>query len=55
MSLITLLSVADLDRTVAGKEYNFRYLIEGITQHDVYHLGQIALTLSLVKIEKDNE
>lgn len=32
-----------LERAVAGKPYSFRYLLNGILQHDLYHLGQIAL------------
>jgi len=32
-----------LDQTVPGKNFNFRFLLEGITQHDIYHLGQITL------------
>jgi uncharacterized damage-inducible protein DinB len=30
-------------------EYNFHYLIEGIIQHDLYHLGQIGVTIKLLK------
>lgn len=29
-------------------EYNNHYLIEGILQHDIYHLGQIGVTLKLI-------
>lgn len=29
--------------TNTGEPYTFRYLIEGILQHDAYHLGQINL------------
>lgn len=32
-----------LDRIVAKRTYTFRYLINGIIQHDFYHLGQIVL------------
>lgn len=28
--------------------YNFHYIIEGIIQHDLYHLGQIGVTLRLL-------
>jgi uncharacterized damage-inducible protein DinB len=28
--------------------YNFHYLIEGIIQHDLYHLGQIGITIKLL-------
>ncbi|HWA34604.1 MAG TPA: DinB family protein [Cyclobacteriaceae bacterium] len=30
-------------------EYNFHYLIEGILQHDLYHLGQIGVTIKLLR------
>ena len=30
------------DRAVSS-EYNFQFLLEGIIQHDIYHLGQIAI------------
>lgn len=30
---------------VPEQKFHFRFLIEGIVQHDVYHLGQIALYL----------
>lgn len=29
-------------------EYNYLYLIEGIIEHDVYHLGQIGVTIRLL-------
>lgn len=29
-------------------EYNFHYLMEGIIQHDLYHLGQIGITIKLL-------
>ena len=32
-----------LQIAVPGREYNFHFLIEGIIQHDIYHLGQISL------------
>lgn len=32
-----------LNRDIPGKPYTFGYLLEGIVQHNVYHLGQIAL------------
>ena len=31
-----------LDRPVAAKPYIFRYMINGVLQYDIYHLGQIA-------------
>ena len=38
-----------LDEKVKGKNYNFEYLIRGIIQHDIYHLGQIGLIESQLK------
>lgn len=38
-----------LDQKVKGKKYNFEYLIRGIIQHDIYHLGQIGLIESQLK------
>jgi uncharacterized damage-inducible protein DinB len=32
-----------LKQKVAKRKYNYRYLIKGLIQHDIYHLGQIAL------------
>lgn len=32
-----------LDQIVPERSYNYRYLINGIIQHDYYHLGQISL------------
>lgn len=29
-------------------DYNFHYLMEGIIQHDLYHLGQIGITIKLL-------
>ena len=31
-----------LDEKVEYREYNFRFLLNGLIQHNVYHLGQIA-------------
>ncbi|MCW9705644.1 DinB family protein [Fodinibius salsisoli] len=31
-----------LKEKVAGKPYSFSYLLNGIIQHDIYHLGQIV-------------
>ena len=27
---------------IAGRNYNMEYLVNGILQHDIYHLGQLA-------------
>jgi uncharacterized damage-inducible protein DinB len=37
------LSVRDLDRPSAKREWRWRDLIEGVAAHDLYHTGQIQL------------
>lgn len=37
-----------LEIKFADTEYNFHYLIEGIIHHDLYHLGQIGVTIKLL-------
>jgi uncharacterized damage-inducible protein DinB len=37
-----------LQKKFRDTEYNNHYLIEGILQHDIYHLGQIGVTLRLI-------
>lgn len=32
-----------MDQKVPKRDYNFEYLLHGIIQHDIYHIGQIAL------------
>jgi len=31
-----------LDQKVDFRDYDFRFLLHGLIQHDIYHLGQIA-------------
>lgn len=31
-----------MDQQVDGREYSFRFMLKGLVQHDIYHLGQIA-------------
>ncbi|SDS44301.1 DinB family protein [Gramella sp. MAR_2010_147] len=38
-----------LDKKVQGKDYNFEHLLNGIIQHDIYHIGQIGLIESQLK------
>jgi uncharacterized damage-inducible protein DinB len=38
-----------LEQNVPGRTYNFRKLLTGIIQHDIYHLGQIAYITKQVK------
>jgi uncharacterized damage-inducible protein DinB len=40
-----------LSRLYDGKN-TFGHLIEGVIQHDVYHIGQIGLTLTLINKER---
>lgn len=43
-----------LDEGVDGKDYNVEYLLRGLIQHDIYHLGQVGLIESqLEKNEQD--
>jgi len=41
-----------LETKFLDTEYNFHYLIEGIIQHDLYHLGQIGVTIKLLNENK---
>ena len=36
-------------------EYSFRYLIEGVIQHDIYHLGQINLIRVLLEAQPSSQ
>jgi len=38
-----------LDTVFQDTDYTYKYLIEGIIEHDIYHLGQIGVTLKLLK------
>jgi len=38
-----------LEQTVAERKYNFRKLLVGMVQHDIYHLGQIAYLVKLLR------
>lgn len=33
-------------------KYKFKYLIEGLIHHDLYHLGQIGITVKFLNLEK---
>lgn len=41
--------VDDLPKQVPGRTYSYEKLLEGIVQHTIYHAGQIAMTLSLLR------
>lgn len=38
-----------LESPVAKRKYKMSYLIEGVIQHDLYHIGQISLLFKLHK------
>ena len=49
--IIELLATKDdkfLSEKVDYREYNFRFLLHGIIQHDIYHVGQIAYLKKLL-------
>jgi uncharacterized damage-inducible protein DinB len=41
-------AAALLDTKVDGRLYNFRLMLNGIIQHDIYHIGQISIVKKLV-------
>lgn len=53
-STVTLIKVLEnqddsfLEIKFADEAYTNHYLIEGIIQHDLYHLGQIGITIKLM-------
>ena len=53
--LVSLLQQQDdslLSRMVPGRKYDFRKLLNGILEHDVYHMGQIAYVSKKQKEER---
>jgi uncharacterized damage-inducible protein DinB len=40
---VARLSVDDLDKIVAGRDYTTYVMVHGVIQHSLYHAGQIAL------------
>ena len=46
--LLRIISTANgsmLDEQVPGRTYTFRYLLNGLIEHDIYHTGQIMLSI----------
>jgi uncharacterized damage-inducible protein DinB len=41
--VVEMLDDAKLYSEVRGKDYNFHFMLDGMTQHNLYHAGQIAL------------
>ncbi len=38
-----------LNESVLGKDYSNQYMINGLVQHDIYHLGQINMLYNMLK------
>jgi len=47
ISLLQTRTDAFLQETIGPKKYTFGFMLDGIIQHDIYHLGQIGLLLRL--------
>lgn len=50
--IITLLETKEdvfLKVKVPGREFNFRFMLNGLIQHNIYHLGQVAYINKLLK------
>jgi uncharacterized damage-inducible protein DinB len=41
--------VAELEKRVPGRDYSYETLFHGIVQHAIYHSGQIAMVLSMLR------
>lgn len=41
--------VEDLSKQVPGRDYPYETLLPGIVQHTIYHSGQIAMVLSMLR------
>ena len=51
-TIIQLLSKADdriLSEIVDYRKYDFRYLLNGLIQHNIYHIGQIAYVKKMLQ------
>ena len=49
--LIALLHTKDdalLSQKLPNRDYNYRFLLNGLMQHNIYHLGQIAFLKNLL-------
>jgi len=41
--------VADLGKQVPGRNYPYEFLLPGIVEHTIYHSGQIAMVLGMLR------
>lgn len=55
VSLLQTKTDAILTQTAEPKSYTFQFLLEGIVQHDIYHLGQIGLVAKIVSLPAERE
>ena len=42
--------IEDLMKPVPGRDYPYQTLLRGIVQHTIYHSGQIAMILSMLRL-----
>lgn len=51
--LIDFLAIKDddyLEEKYAHYAYNYKYLAQGMIHHDMYHLGQLGITIKMLKL-----
>ena len=48
MNLLADKTDAYLEENDYVPSYSYKYLVEGLIHHDIYHLGQIGITLKLL-------
>jgi len=41
--------VDDLSKQVPGRDYDYAHLLHGIVEHTIYHAGQMAMVLGMLK------
>ena len=42
-----------LDNIVPGRKYSYRFMLNGLIQHDIYHAGQVAFLKKLFSPERE--
>jgi len=50
IELLTQNTKSKLQEKVTRRSYNFEFLLKGIVQHDIYHIGQIGLIAKQVSV-----
>ncbi len=41
--------IEDLAKQVSGRSYSYETMLHGLVQHVIYHSGQIAMVLSMLR------